>query len=183
MNEKLKELEKKISDTLQYLKSQLGAIRGGRPSPMLVEDILVDYFGQKMTIKQLGSISIAPPREIQISFWDKQAVMAAAKAIESSNLNVSANIDGNLIRINLPSLTSERRQEFIKVVKKEAEETRINIRHLRDEENKKINLWEQKDKINEDEKFKLKEEVQKIINKANKDIEAMLENKIKEIGE
>lgn len=183
MNEKLKDLEKKISDTLQYLKSQLGAIRGGRPSPMLVEDILVDYFGQKMTIKQLGSISITPPREIQISFWDKQAVMAAAKAIESSNLNVSANIDGNLIRINLPSLTSERRQEFIKVVKKEAEETRINIRHLRDEENKKINLWEQEDKINEDEKFKLKEEVQKIIDKANKDIEAMLENKIKEIEE
>lgn len=183
MNEKLKELEKKISDTLQYLKSQLGAIRGGRPSPMLVEDILVDYFGQKMTIKQLGSISIAPPREIQISFWDKQAVMAAAKAIESSNLNVSANIDGNLIRINLPSLTSERRQEFIKVVKKESEETRINIRHLRDEENKKINLWEQEDKINEDEKFKLKEEVQKIIDKSNKDIEVMLENKIKEIEE
>ncbi|MEK7635505.1 MAG: ribosome recycling factor [Patescibacteria group bacterium] len=183
MNERLKDLEKKISDTLQYLKSQLGAIRGGRPSPMLVEDILVDYFGQKMPIKQLGSISIAPPREIQISFWDKQAVAAAAKAIEISNSSVSANIDGNLIRINLPSLTTERRQELIKVVKKEAEETRINIRHLRDEENKKINLWEQEDKISEDEKFKLKEEVQKIIDKSNKNIEAMLENKIKEIEE
>lgn len=183
MNEKLKDLEKKITDTLQYLKSQLGAIRGGRPTPMLVEDILVDYFGQKMPLKQLGSISIAPPREIQISFWDKQAVAAAAKAIETSNLNVGANIDGNLIRINLPPLSLERRQELIKVVKKEAEETRIRIRHLRDEENKKINQLEQEGKINEDDKFKLKEEAQKMIDKANKDVEAMLENKIKEIEE
>ena len=183
MNERLKDLEKKISETLQYLKSQLGGIRGSRPSPMLVEDILVDYFGQKMPIKQLGSISIAPPREIQISFWDKQAVAVAVKAIESSNLSVSANTDGNLIRINLPPLSSERRQEFIKIIKKEVEETRIRVRHLRDEENKKINFSEQEGEINEDDKFRLKEETQKMIDKANKDIEIMLDNKIKEIEE
>lgn len=181
--EKLKDLDKKATETLQYLKSQLGAIRGGRPSPMLVEDILIDYFGQKMPLKQLGSISIMPPREIQISFWDKQAVAVAAKAIESSNLRVSANIDGNLIRINLPPLSSERRQELIKVVKREVEETRIRIRHLRDEENKKINVQEQGGEISEDEKFKLKDGAQKIIDKVNKDIETMMENKIKEIEE
>ena len=183
MSEKLKGLEKKISETLQYLKSQLGGMRGNRPSPMLVEDILVDYFGQKMPIKQLGSISIVPPREIQISCWDKQAVSAAVKAIESSNLNVGANTDGNLIRINLPPLSSERRQGLIKVIKKESEETRIRIRNLRDEENKKINFSEQEGEINEDDKFRLKEENQKMIDKANKDIEAILENKIKEIEE
>lgn len=177
------DLELKIKESLEFFKSQLGAIRGGRPSPKLVEDIGVDYFGQKMPIKQLGSISINPPREILISIWDKQAVSAVAKAIESSNLNVSANTDGNLIRINLPPLSTERRQELIKIVKKESEEVRIKIRHLRDEANKKITQQEESGEITEDGKFKLKEETQKIIDKANKEIEEMLDKKIKEIEE
>lgn len=177
------EFELKIKESLEYLKNQLAAIRGGRPSPKLVEDILVDYFGQKLPIKQLSSISINLPREILISIWDKQAVLNVSKAIESSNLNVSANTDGNLIRINLPPLSTERRQELIKVVKKELEETRIKIRHLRDEINKKISQQEEGGEITEDQKFKLKEQIQKAVDKANNDIEAMLEKKIKEIEE
>ena len=136
-----------------------------------------------MPIKQVGSISVNPPREILISIWDKQAVSIVAKAIESSNLNVSANTDGNLIRINLPPLSAERRQELIKVVKKESEETKIKIRHLRDEENKKISQQEESGEITEDQKFKLKEQIQKAVDKANGDIEAMLDKKIKEIEE
>lgn len=179
----VQELELKIKENLEYLKSQFAAIRGGRPSPKLVEDIVVDYFGQKMPLKQLGSISVNPPREILISVWDKQAVATVAKAVESSNLNVSANTDGNLIRINLPPLSTERRQELIKIIKKETEEARIKIRHLRDEANKKISQQEEAGKINEDDKFKLKQEIQKKIDKANNDIEMMLEKKIKEIEE
>jgi ribosome recycling factor len=175
------ELELKIKESLDFFKSRLAAIRGGRPSPKLVEDILVDYFGQKLSLKQMGSISVNPPREILISLWDKQAVSAAAKAIESSNLNVSANTDANLIRINLPPLSAERRSELIKVVKKESEEARIKIRHLRDETNKKINQQEESGTITEDQKFKLKEEAQKTIDKANKEIEEILEKKMKEI--
>lgn len=176
-------LEQKFNESSEYLKSQLGAIRGGRPSPKLVEDISVDYFGQKMPIKQLGSISVNLPREILISVWDKQAVGVVAKAIESSNLNVSANTDGNLIRINLPPLSSERRQELIKVIKKEAEETRIKVRSLRDEANKEIKQQEGGGEITEDQKFKMKEQIQKSVDKANADIEAMLEKKINELNE
>ena len=77
------DLELKIKESLEYLKNQFVAVRGGRPSPKLVEDISVDYFGQKMPIKQVGSISVNPPREILISIWDKQAVSIVAKAIES----------------------------------------------------------------------------------------------------
>lgn len=179
----LKDLENKITETIHYYKEQLSSVRSSRPSPKLVEDISVDYFGTKMSIKQLGSISIVPPREIQISIWDKQAVPLVAKAIESSNLSVGANADGNLIRINLPALSTERRLELVKVVKKESEETRIKIRHLRDEANKKINQQADEKAINEDEKFKLKEDVQKIIDKTNKEIEEILEKKIKEIEE
>jgi len=179
----VQDLEQKIKESLEYLKSQFAAVRGGRPSPKLVEDISIDYFGQRMPIKQAGSISVNPPREILISVWDRQAVSIVAKAIESSNLNVSANTDGNLIRINLPPLSAERRQELAKVVKKESEEARIKIRSLRDEVNKKIRQREENGEITEDQELKLKEQIQKSIDKANKDIEEMLEKKIKEIEE
>ena len=179
----LNDLEIKTGEIIGYYKEQLVGVRGGRPTVKLVEDISVEYFGQKLTIKQLGSISIAPPREIQISVWDKQGINNIAKAIESSNLKVSANIEGNLIRINLPALSEERRQEFIKIVKKEAEETKIKIRTLRDETNKKINQDFDEKKITEDEKFKLKEKVQEFIDKTNSEIENILENKTKEINE
>ena len=173
----------KTVEIIKYFKDQISSIRSGRPTPKLVENLPVDYLNQKMTIKQLGSISIVPPTTIQISVWDAQAISSVSKAIESSNLSVVANIDGNLVRINLPPLSSERRQDLIKVVKKEAEEAKIKIRHIRDEENKKINRQEEEGEIGEDQKFKLKEETQKEIDKANEEIERILENKIKEIEE
>ena len=173
----------KTAEIIKYFKDQISSIRSGRPTPKLVENLPVDYLNQKMTIKQLGSISIVPPTTIQISVWDAQAIFSVSKAIESSNLSVVANIDGNLVRINLPPLSSERRQDLIKVVKKEAEEAKIKIRHIRDEENKKINRQEEEGEIGEDQKFKLKEETQKEIDKANEEIERILENKIKEIEE
>ncbi|MBI5079452.1 ribosome recycling factor [Candidatus Wolfebacteria bacterium] len=177
------EFDGKISGILKFFKEQMSGIRSNRPSAKLVEDIQVDYFGQKLPVKQLGSISVIPPCEIQISIWDNQAVNSAAKAIESSGLNVAANIDGNLIRINLPLLSNERRQELIKLVREEAEEARIKIRHSRDEQNKKIGRQEEKSEISEDQKFRLKEDIQKAVDKANGEIEQILENKIKEINE
>jgi len=176
-------MENKIAEILKYFKEQLAGLRGGRLLPRLVEDIKADYFGQKLPVKQLGSISIVLPREIQISVWDKQAVSPVVKAIESSNLNLNANVEGNLIRINLPPLSEERRQELMKVVKKEAEETRIKIRHLRDEANKEISRQFEEKEISEDNKFKLKEQAQKEVDKANEEIDKMVENKIKEIKE
>lgn len=183
MNYILGELEKQIKEAIEYLKSQLGPIRGGRPTPKLVEDISVDYYGQKLSIKQMGAISVLPPREIQISVWDKNAVGAVSKAIETSNLNVNANTEGNLIRINLPPLSEERRQEFIKLVKKEAEGVKIRIRSARDEANKKTAKDFDEGKLTEDEKFKSKEKIQEIVDKANEEVENILEGKIKEIEE
>lgn len=177
------ELEIKIKEALNYFKEQLAAIRGNKPTPKLVEDILADSYGAKMPIKQLASIAIVLPREIQITPWDRQNIQSIAKAVESSNLNVSANINGNLIRINLPSLSQERREEIIKIVKKESEKTRIKIRHLRDEANKEINRQEESGEITKDQKFKTKDKIQKSVDAANKEIETTLEKKIKEIIE
>jgi len=179
----LKNLEEKISQSISYFRNQLAGIRGGRPSAKLVEDLAVDYFGQKLTVKQLGSILIVPPREIHISVWDKSAASLILKAIESSNLNVSANLEGNMIRINLPPLSGERRQELTRVVKKEAEEARIKLRAIRDEANKEVSRQEEEKKITEDDKFKFKEDIQKSVDKGNEEIERIVENKIKEIEE
>lgn len=182
MTDVLKDLELKSGEALRYFKDQLSGIRGGRPTAKLVEDIAVEYFGQKMAVKQLGAISVAPPKEIQISVWDKEALPIIAKAIESF-LSVGVNTEGNLLRVFLPPLSEERRRELIKLVKREAEGTKIKIRGSRDETMKKIKTREEEGLIGEDEKFRLKDEVQKIIDKTNAETEKILENKIKEISE
>ncbi len=179
----LKESENKIKGFVDALKQQLLGMRSNRPSPKMVEDILVEAYGQRMTIKQLGAISVLPPAQIQIAVWDKGIISAVAKAVESSDLRVSANIEGNVIRINLPPLSDERRKELIKVVKKEVEETKIKIRSSRDEINKKTSHEFDEGRIAEDEKFRLKEKIQEIVDAANKNLDDILENKIKEINE
>ena len=179
----VKELEQKLKVVVDSFKQELFGIRTNRPTAKLVEDIRVDYAGQSLMIKQLGSISIIPPKEIDISVWDSSAVASIAKALESSKLGISANIDGNLIRINLPSLTQERRDELAKLVKSIAEQNRIKIRAGRDDANKKIEQLFKESKISEDQKFKDRKKIQEAVDKVNNGIEALLAGKIKEINE
>ena len=179
----LKFLDAKLKSSLEALKTEFQTIRSGRPSPRMVEDIKVEVYGQPMPVKALGSISIVPPREIQISVWDKSTVNSVAKAIENSSLNVAANTDGNLIRINLPQLTDERKKELEKVVRKMTEETRIKIRGVRDEANKETKRLEEDKKLSEDAAFKQKEATQKLVDKINAEIEKLLDGKLKEIFE
>jgi len=166
---------------VENFKKEIAGIRGNRPSPALVENLKVDYFGQSLTIKQLGSISVIPPREIDINVWDKNVVPGIVKAIGTAGL--SANFEGKLIRINLPPLTEERRQELIKNVRKIAENFRIQLRHQRDEINKEITRSFETKEINEDQKFKLKEEAQKNVDSVNQEIEDILNKKTKELQE
>lgn len=178
-----KELEGKLKSVGEHFRDELSGVRANRPSPKLLEDIPADYFGQKMPLKQLGSISIAPPRELQVSLWDANAVAPAAKAIESANLGVSVSVQGNMIRVALPLLSSERREELIKIVKGVAEESRRAVRGARDEANKKIDAAEKEKSITEDDKFSLKKKTQELTDRANKEIEEHLATKIKEIQE
>lgn len=178
----LKPLEQKLKSFLESLKTEFQTIRSGRPSPRMVEDIKVEIYGQQMPIKALGSISVIPPREIQISLWDNAAVSAVAKAIETSSLKVAANTDGNLIRLNLPQLTDERKKEMEKVVRKITEETRIKVRGARDEANKETRKMEEDKKLSEDAAFKQKEETQKAIDRTNKEIEDLLNRKLGDLN-
>lgn len=179
----LNELKTKGQVIAESLKKTLSAVRTTRPNAALVEDLKANYYNQMTPIKQLGTISIQPPREISIQVWDKAAVASVAKAIESSTLNLSANIDGQVIRIFLPELSQERRDELVKHIKKVTEEHKIQLRHLRDEINKEVQVAFDSHELNEDQKFKAKEQIQKEVDKLNEEIEKTLGNKIKEISE
>lgn len=171
-------LEKNIRGIVEQARHELSGIRTGRASAILVENIMVESYGSKMPLKQLASIGVMPPKEINIQVWDISMVNTAAKAIETAGLGVTPQIDGNVIRVSLPPLTIERRQELVKYVGKLVEEKKIKIRASRDEANKEV-----KELKDEDERFRAKDKVQETVDRANKEIESMLEAKVREIHE
>jgi ribosome recycling factor len=181
--QQIEKIKKEGEAVVAALKRMYSGIRTSRPNTALVEDIRVDYYGQIMPVRQLGTIGVHPPREIDIQIWDQNAVPLVAKAIEASTLHLSANISGNSIKINLPELSQERREELIKYVKKVTEEHKIQIRHLRDGVNRDVQSLFDAGELSEDQKFKLKEGVQKEIDKVNEEIEKLLGGKIREIEE
>lgn len=183
MNIIIEDFKSRLQPITGALKKELASLRTSRPSPALVEDIPVVCYEQKLTVKQLGSISVVPPREIDVHVWDKEALISVIKAIETSGRGFSVQNEGNLIRIHLPELSEERRKELVKKAKEIVEEHRIQIRHLRDESNKRIQQNFDKHEITEDMKFKLKEEIQKEVNKTNEEVEKILGNKIRDINE
>lgn len=183
MDTLLKELESNLKQSLDFLYAELQGVRSNRPSVGLVEDVKVDAYGQQLTVKEVGSLSVRPPRDIEVSVWDQSILNATAKAIESAKAGFSVSVSGTLIRITLPPLTDERRAELSKLVKKMVEASRITIRGHREEVNKKIRAAEDIGEMSEDQAFKGKEQVQKSVDVANKKIEAMLEAKIAELAE
>ena len=120
------------AEIIEKLKNELSSIRASRPSPTLVENIEVEYYGQKMLVKQVGAISIKPPREIQIQAWDKEGAAAIIKSVEKSALGLTPNAEGNTVRIFLPELSGERREELSRHVKKITEGYRIHVRTARE---------------------------------------------------
>ncbi len=172
-----KETEKDMKKSVQHFKSEIAGIRTGRASTALVEDIKVDYYGSKVPIKQLGSISVPEPAQIMIQVWDANAVPAIEKAIREE-LNLNPNTQGNTIRINLPPLTEERRKELVRMVHKIAEEARIAVRNIRRDAKEMI---EDLEGISEDEKKRALERLQKITDKYIEEINSLLSAKEKEI--
>jgi ribosome recycling factor len=179
----MKEFESSISGITQRLKTDIGAIRGNRPSPEMLENIRVNMYDQSLTIRELGSLAVVPPRMIQVTLWDKDAVPAVMKAIESAQLGLTASNDGTTIRATLSALGDERRDELSKLVKKTAEAARIQIRGKREETIKRLKDAEGKKEITEDDSFRAKEKIQKMIDKANGEVEAIVDNKLTELGE
>ena len=179
----IKEIEASLQAIVEKFREELSGVRSNRPSVQLVENIAVASYGQQMTVKQMGSLSIRLPRDIEISVWDKSVMGAVMKAIQDSGAGLSVTNDGNIIRATLPALTAERHEEFAKLVKKMAEQWKIQIRARRDDIMKKVNAAEEEGGWGEDQVFKGKEKIQKVVEEANKKLEALLERKLAEFAQ
>ena len=179
----LKELRERMDKVIDHLKGEFLAIRTGRAHPGLVSDIKVDYYGAPPPIKQVATISIPEGRQIAIAPFDRTALKLVEKAILASSLGVTPQNDGEIIRINLPELTGERRVELTKLVGKYAEESRIALRNLRRDSNEVLKKMEKNSDISEDDLKKLTKEVQDITDEFIKKVDDTLKVKNTEIME
>lgn len=179
-----KEIESALAGVLEAYKTDLRGIRSNRPSVELLEGVRVACYGdQELPLEQLASLSLGSSNEIQISVWDRSVLPAVMGAIQSANLGFSLQSDGGTIRAFLPSLSSERREEMGKLAKKAGESARIAVRGKRDEAMKAAKSAEDAGDLTEDQLFRLKDDIQKRVDKTNADIESLFEAKVKEIGE
>ena len=179
----LKELRERMDKVIDHLKGEFLAIRTGRAHPGLVSDIKVDYYGTPTPIKQVATISIPEGRQIAVAPFDRTALKLVEKAILASSLGVTPQNDGEIIRINLPELTGERRVELTKLVGKYAEEGRIALRNLRRDSNDTLKKMEKNSDISEDDLKKLTKEVQDITDEFIKKVDEALKAKSAEIME
>lgn len=163
--------------TVTHFKENLGKVRTGRASTALVDNLMVDYYGAVSPLKQMASVSVPEPRTIVISPWDKSTLSLIEKAIKESDLGLNPMNDGQIIRINIPALTEERRKEFVKILNQEAESARVAVRKGRED------VWDeiQALTIGEDDKFQGKEKLQKVVEEYNTAIEEIRKKKEVEI--
>ncbi|NAZ06509.1 MAG: ribosome recycling factor [Thermocrinis sp.] len=177
MEEIFKSTEEDMKKAVQYFKNEIAGLRTGRASTALVEEIKVDYYGSKVPIKQLASVSVPEANQIVLQVWDKGAVELVEKAI-IENLNLTPQKQGNVLRLTLPPLTEERRRELVRMLHKMAEEARVAVRNIRRDAKE---LIEDQEGISEDEIKRALERLQKLTDKYIEEINQLTEAKEKEI--
>ncbi len=181
VKEILSDVETKMKKTIEAVHREFNTVRTGRASPALVEGLKIEYYGEEVPIRQIAGISTPDARLIVIQPWDPTALAGIEKAILKSDIGITPNNDGKLIRLSVPPLTQERREELIKLVKKMAEDGKISLRTARHSANDAIDKLEKDKKISEDEKFNGHKDTQKFIEKHTEEIEKLLKAKEEEI--
>ncbi len=177
MSDILNQTEERMGKVITSLKRDFTTIRAGRANPSLLDKVVVDYYGSPTPISQTANISAPEARLLTIQPWDKSLIPEIEKAIQKADLGLSPTNDGNLIRIALPILTEERRQELVKQAKKVAEAARVSIRNVRRDTNDDIKKAEKKGEYSEDESRKYQDDVQKLTDKYIKTIDDLLQAK------
>ena len=177
----LKSAEAEMQKAIAVFKEETKKLHTGRATPVLVENILVDYYGSKVPLKQVASISVPEPRMIVIAPWNRDDLVSIQKAVGESDLGVNPQNDGEVVRVILPAPTKERREELKKVVGREKEKAKITIKQIREDVWEKIKELEEKKIISEDDKFRAKDDLQKIVDKQNEELNGAAEKKEEEI--
>lgn len=177
----LGELKRRMHGALNLLKQELGGLRTGRASASLVEPIQVEAYGTHMPLNQVATISVPEPRLLTVQVWDKSMVSAVEKAIINSNLGLTPNTEGQVMRLRIPELNEERRRDLVKVAHKYAEAARVAVRHVRRDGLDTLKKMEKDGSIGEDDHDRMAEDVQKATDQAIADIDQALAAKEKEI--
>lgn len=176
----IKERGKEIID---WLAGEYAGIRTGQAAPALLDNIKVENYGALMPINQVGSVGIEDARTLRVSPWDAGSIKAIEKAISEADLGVSVATDSSGLRVIFPELTSERRDQLVKLAKSKLEDARVSVRSARDEIMKELDGQQKDGSISEDEKFSQKENIQKEIDTLNKQLEDLYSQKEAEIAQ
>ena len=183
VREIIQQTETKMKKAMESMVREFSEVRTGRAHPGLIEGMHIDYYGTPTLLKQIAAITIPDPRTIVIQPWDPSAIVEIEKTILNSKLGATPMNDGKLVRLSIPPLSKERREELTKVVKDMAENGRISLRTIRRDSNDKIKKMQSDGTVPEDESFKAQDTIQKLTDKFIKEIDAILESKNKELVE
>ena len=176
-----RDAEEKMKKTVAAVTRQFSEMRGGRANPSMVEHVTVAYYGASTSLKQLAAVTAPEPRMLVVQPWDAGLVPEIEKAILASGLGITPQVDGKLIRLPVPPLTTERRAELIKLLHKMAEEGRVAIRTIRRDANEAVKKLKTDKQISEDDSFKSQGDIQKLTDKHIAEIDTLLKNKEHEL--
>ena len=177
----LADLGKRMDSAIEVLRKELQGLRTGRASASLLEPIIVEAYGSELPLTQVGTVNVPEPRMLTVQVWDRGLVKAVEKAIRNSSLGLNPSVDGQLLRVPLPELTQDRRNELVKVAHKYAEQTRVAVRNVRRDGMDQLKRLEKDGDISQDEHKHWSDEVQKLTDKHIDAINQLLDHKEKDI--
>lgn len=181
IEEIIKEAKPKMQSSIEKFKTELIKIRTGRANPEILDDVSVTYYGSKVTMKEVATISVPEPNQIMIKPWDKNSIGDIELAIRNSDLGLNPINDGQSVRLVLPPMTEERRKELVNQIKKLGEESKISLRNVRKESWEKVQEAEKKGDATEDDKYRAEEKLNLLINDMNAEVDKLISQKEQEV--
>ena len=183
VNELMEDGKRRMDGAIESLRSEFNTVRTGRASTALLDRITVDYYGVRTPLKQLANLATPDPRLLAITVYDKSAVTAVVRALQESDLGLTPNVDGTVIRLNIPPLTEERRRNLVKLVRNMAEESRVAVRNVRRDLIQDLKELKKDGEISEDDERRAEDEAQKLTDAHIERINELLRRKEEEILE
>ncbi|MBI2595456.1 ribosome recycling factor [Candidatus Daviesbacteria bacterium] len=181
MDPNLQEANTKIQAAIDHLKHELAAIRAGRANPTLIEDIPVSVYGSRMKLLEVGTIASPQPSLLTVQVWDVSIVEDVKKAIHEANIGLHPAVDGQVIRLPIPALTEERREEFVKLAHQKGEICRVEIRQIRGESREKWERAKSEKEFGEDELYRRQDLLQELVDKSAAQVEELVKAKEEEL--
>jgi ribosome recycling factor len=183
MDAHVADCKERMHKAVVHLQEEFSAVRTGRATPALVDKLKVDYYGSEVPLQQIAGFSVPEPRVLVISPYDKNAIKAIEKAIQTSELGINPSNDGTVVRLTFPELTSERRKDLVKVVKHRAEDSRVAVRNVRRHVRQELETLERDGEMSRDELDRIEKDLEKVTHEAIAEIDSMLAHKERELLE